>query len=198
MTKALLVVDVQVDFCPGGSLAVDGGDRVAARINDYLASNAERYEAVIATMDWHPAADAVGDFEHFSTEPDYVDTWPPHCRQGTAGAELHPALSLPDRTVIVRKGQTAAAYSGFEGHDEGKRSLREILQQHGIDEVDVVGLATDYCIAATARDAKALGLEVNVLLPATAGVAADSTERALEEMRATGIDVLEELPPPSA
>jgi nicotinamidase/pyrazinamidase len=121
---------------------VEGGDRVASRISQWLASVDVPYEVVIATMDWHPPAGGPEPFAHFSETPDYVATWPPHCVRGTVGAALHPDLELPRGTVVVCKGQAAAAYSGFEGHDEHEVSLAEILQRAGIDAVDVVGLAT--------------------------------------------------------
>jgi len=189
MRRALIVVDVQNDFCPGGSLAVENGDIVASRISQWLASGDEHYERVVATMDWHPPPGGPVPFAHFSDNPDYATTWPPHCIQGSAGADLHPNLSLPADAIIVRKGQAAAAYSGFEGHDEQDRSLAELLRSAGIDSVDVVGLATDYCVKATAMDAKANGLSVRVLSRLIAGVAPDSTERALDEMRAAGVTV---------
>jgi nicotinamidase/pyrazinamidase len=187
MRKALIVVDVQNDFCPGGSLAVAGGDAVAARISEWLTSGPETYALVVATMDWHPRPSARTPFTHFSANPDFVDTWPPHCVQGTFGARLHLNLSLPGETVVVRKGQTSAAYSGFEGYDELGTALAEILQRNEIDAVDVVGLATDYCVKATAIDADALGLSVRVLADLVAGVAAESAMRALDEMQAAGI-----------
>jgi nicotinamidase/pyrazinamidase len=189
--RALIVVDVQNDFCPGGSLAVAGGDTVAARISEWLRSGAEQYAVVVATVDWHPSPLDQVPFAHFSHEPNFVDTWPPHCVQGTHGARLHPDLSLPDGAIVVRKGQTAAAYSGFEGCDEHGTGLAEILRRDGIDAVDVVGLATDYCVRATAMDASAQGRSVRVLGDMVAGVAAESTERALGEMRATGIVIVE-------
>jgi nicotinamidase/pyrazinamidase len=189
MRRGLIVVDVQNDFCAGGSLAVPGGDIVATRISEWIGSGRERYELVVATMDWHPPPNGSRPFAHFSNDPDYTTTWPPHCVAGTTGAELHPNLSLPADTIIIRKGQTAAAYSGFEGHDEQQRSLAEVLRLNGIDCVDVVGLATDYCVKATAMDAKAHGLAVRVLSPMIAGVSLDSTERALEELGAIGVTV---------
>jgi nicotinamidase/pyrazinamidase len=187
MRRALIVVDVQNDFCPGGSLAVSGGDGVAVRINEWLRSGSEQYALVVATMDWHPPPLAQIPFAHFSDDPNYVDTWPPHCVQGTYGARLHRSLSLPDGAVVVRKGQTAAAYSGFEGCDEHGTGLAEILRRDGIDAVDVVGLATDYCVRATALDAGAQGLSVRVLANMVAGAAPVSTEHAFEEMHAAGI-----------
>lgn len=186
MRRALLVVDVQNDFCPGGSLAVEGGDDVAARITGWLAAEGGRYDLVVATMDWHPAPGATP-FAHFSDSPDYRDTWPPHCVQGTRGAELHPALGLPAGTVVVRKGQGSAAYSGFEGTDEGGRPLAEVLGDAGIEAVDVVGLATDHCVRATALDAERLGFDVRVLTALVAGVAPDTTAAALAELDAAGV-----------
>lgn len=192
MSRALIVVDVQNDFCPGGSLAVAGGDDVAARITDHLVVNRADYDAVVATMDWHPSPDVVAAFDHFSATPDYVHTWPPHCVEGTPGAEFHENLTLPEGTIVVRKGQRSAAYSGFEGYDERDTPLERILGDRGIDEVDVVGLATDYCVAATALDARAIGLSVRVLGRAVAGVAADTTEEAVARMRAAGIEFVDQ------
>jgi nicotinamidase/pyrazinamidase len=187
------VVDVQNDFCPGGSLEVAGGDLVAARISAYLAGpERERYELVVATMDWHPSPDRRPDFDHFSAHPDYVGTWPPHCVEGTCGAALHPLLTLPDTTVVVRKGQESAAYSGFEGVDGQGETLEDLLERAGVDAVDVVGLATDYCVKATALDARALGYDVRVLGSMVAGVAAASTDTALAEMRAAGVQVIDQ------
>ncbi|MGZ4700778.1 MAG: nicotinamidase, partial [Ilumatobacteraceae bacterium] len=189
MAKALIVVDVQRDFCPGGSLAVSGGDVVASRISAWLAAGAERYDVVVATMDWHPSAEQVPSFPHFADNPDFSTTWPPHCVQSTVGAELHPNLELPAATVYVRKGQLDAAYSGFEGSDTSRASLAEILRRAGVDEVDVVGLATDYCVKATALDARALGFRVRVLTGLMAGVAPDTTGTALNEMQAAGVEI---------
>lgn len=194
MRKALIVVDVQNDFCPGGSLAIEDGDVVAERITQWLETGRERYLVVVATMDWHPAPGNIPTFGHFSDDPDYATTWPPHCVQGTAGAELHPNLVLPPGSVVVRKGQVAAAYSGFEGRDDAGSPLAEILRREGIDAVDVVGLATDYCVKATAMDAKARGLTVEVLTSMVAGVAPASARRALDEMQTVGIEVTDGSP----
>ena len=195
MHKALIVVDVQNDFCPGGALAVANGGRVASHISAWLRSGKERYELVVATMDWHPPPGGPAPFSHFAEEPDYTDTWPPHCVQGSHGAQLHPDLSLPDDALIVRKGENGAAYSGFEGHDVEGTPLAELLRRAGIDTVDVVGLATDYCVRATAMDARTQGLSVRVLLRMVAGVAPDSARRALDEMQAAGIACLEDTEP---
>ena len=190
MPRALIVVDVQNDFCPGGTLAVDGGDRVAAAITAWLAADGHRYDLVVATRDWHPSPAQAPDFAHFADEPDWVDTWPRHCVAGTPGAEPHPSLVLPADAVVVRKGQVAAAYSGFEGYDGAGTPLAELLARRSIDAVDVVGLATDHCVRATALDARALGLAVDVRADLVAGVAPATTDRALAELRAAGVVVV--------
>lgn len=185
--RALLVVDVQNDFCPGGSLPVAGGDAIATAISRWIAAAGANYDLVVATMDWHPGPDE--GFEHFSDRPDYRHTWPPHCVHDTAGAALHPNLALPDGTVTVRKGQHAAAYSGFEGTDAAGTPLVEILRRAQISAVDVVGLATDYCVLATALDARVAGMSVRVLTDLVAGVAPDSSREALERLATAGVDV---------
>jgi len=189
MSRALIVVDVQNDFCPGGSLGVEGGHDVARRITEHLAAEGHGYDAVVATMDWHPSAEDLPGFEHFSEDPDYADTWPPHCIAGTPGAQLHPHLVLPEHTVVVRKGHASAAYSGFEGHDHEGTMLREVLRRQGVDEVDIVGLATDHCVRATALDARGAGLHVRVLSPLVAGVAETTTAQALDELRKAGVEI---------
>jgi nicotinamidase/pyrazinamidase len=186
--RALLVVDVQNDFCPGGSLAVAGGDAVAAAISHWIAATEHDYALVVVTMDWHPAPD--DGFEHFSERPDFRDTWPPHCVHDTPGAALHPDLTLPRHTVVVHKGQHAAAYSGFEGADADGTPLADVLRRASITSVDVVGLATDYCVQATALDARAAGFAVRVLTDLVAGVAPDSTREALERMAAAGVGLV--------
>lgn len=191
MTTALIVVDVQNDFCPGGAMGVDGGDAVAAGITAHLDA-ADLYDVVVATMDWHPPFDpAVPDaFDHFAVEPNFATTWPVHCVQDTPGAAFHPALALPDDAVLVRKGRTTAAYSGFEGFTDDGTPLPAVLQAAQVSSVDVVGLATDHCVRATALDARAAGLHVRVLLPLVAGVAPDTTARALDELRAAGVELV--------
>ena len=152
---ALLVVDVQPTFCEGGALPVDGGNAVASRVADLLASD-HGYDLVVSTQDWH-----IDPGDHFSDEPDFVDTWPPHGVAGTAEAELHPALEpvLGRIDTRVRKGMHAAAYSGFEGVGEDGQSLDDVLRAAGVTEVDVVGLAFDHCVRATAVDAAANGYD---------------------------------------
>ena len=204
MTRALIIVDVQNDFCPGGSLPVDGGDEVAARIRDF----ALRFHApahgrlVIATRDYH--VDPGG---HFADEPDYAESWPAHCVVGTAGAEYHPNLLADTRyfDYEVVKGQHEAAYSGFEGHLAGAQphrldvGLEHVLRDNGVKRVLVVGIATDYCVKQTALDSARLGFHTTVLTDLVAGVAPDSTKAALAEMEdafvflATSDDVLAEV-----
>ncbi|MFC9765825.1 isochorismatase family protein [Rhodococcus jostii] len=178
--RALLVVDVQNDFCEGGSLAVDGGSAVAAAITRFLASN--EYDAVAATIDHH-----IDPGHHFSDEPDYVDTWPVHCKSGTSGADFHPDLDLSGIESVFSKGEFSAAYSGFEGRNADGQSLEKWLRAAGVTEVDVVGIATDHCVVATALDAVAAGFPTRVHLPLTAGVAPATVEAAITTMRAAGV-----------
>lgn len=185
MATALIVVDVQRDFCEGGSLAVVGGAEAARRITAALGERS--WDLVVATRDWH---DDPG--EHFSppgTTPDYRDTWPVHCRMGTPGAEFHPDLALPPGTVVVSKGRRAAAYSGFEGCDDGGRPLERVLSDAGVDAVDVAGIATGYCVRATALDAARAGLATRVLLDLCADVDPSTTTATLGELRAAGVTV---------
>jgi nicotinamidase/pyrazinamidase len=183
MTKALLVVDVQNDFCEGGSLAVAGGAAVAAGISALLAT--ADYAAVAATRDAHRDP-----HEHFSATPDFVDTWPPHCVIGTPGAELHPNFDTQRVDSIFDKGEWQAAYSGFEGSNTDGASLADWLRERAIDTVDIVGIATDHCVRATALDAAREGFATTVILDHTAGVAPDTTESALADMRAAGITLI--------
>jgi nicotinamidase/pyrazinamidase len=180
---ALIVVDVQNDFCEGGSLAVAGGAAVAERITQHLRDH--DYEIVVATRDWH-----VDPGPHFSSTPDYRDSWPPHCVAGTEGAQFHPALDQTAIDVTVSKGRHAAAYSGFEGLTADGDPLEEALRRGGVQTVDVCGLATDYCVRATALDAVNAGFEVRLLERLSAGVAPETTTAALGEMRAAGITIV--------
>jgi nicotinamidase/pyrazinamidase len=180
--RALIVVDVQNDFCEGGSLPVTGGAAVAAAISRHVRDTP--YHHVVATRDHHIDPGA-----HFSDSPDYVDTWPPHCLAGTPGASFHPALDVAAIGAVFDKGAHAAAYSGFEGAEPGGADLRSWLSSRGVESVDVVGIATDHCVRATARDAAAAGLRTRVLLGLCAGVAPESTEAALEQLRAAGVEL---------
>jgi nicotinamidase/pyrazinamidase len=182
--RALIIVDVQNDFCEGGSLAVAGGTRVARAITSYLAEHAGRYDHIAATRDHHIDPGA-----HFSDHPDYVDTWPPHCVVGTAGQDFHPDLDLGRAEAVFSKGEYTAAYSGFEGKDPDGTPLAAWLREHGVTEVEIAGLTTDYCVRTSALDAAREGFRTRVLLGMTAGVSAATTGRTLEELRAAGIEM---------
>ena len=180
--RALIIVDVQNDFCEGGSLAVAGGAAVARAISERLADH--EYAHVVATKDFHVDPGA-----HFSDHPDYAASWPPHCVAGTTGADFHPNLDTGSVEAVFLKGRHAAAYSGFEGADEAGTLLADWLQARGVDEVDVVGIATDYCVHATAADAARTGFATRVLLDLTAGVTPESTAKAIEDLRAAHVDL---------
>ena len=183
MTRALLVIDVQNDFCEGGSLAVAGGIAVAGAITEHLRTAGGEYAHVVATRDHH-----VDPGHHFAEQPDYLDTWPAHCVVGTDGVELHEALDRGPLEAVFDKGEYAAAYSGFEG-SAGGVALADWLRERGVTDVDVVGIATDHCVRATALDAVGNGFGTRVLLPLTAGVAEVSTEAALEQLRTAGVEL---------
>jgi nicotinamidase/pyrazinamidase len=183
MTKALIVVDVQNDFCEGGSLAVAGGAAVAAAISAHVAGT--EYDHVVATRDYHVDPGA-----HFSEHPDYVDSWPVHCVRGTAGASFHPELDVTPVAAVFAKGAYAAAYSGFEGATPAGERLADWLRAHDVDTVDVVGIATDHCVRATALDAAREGFRTTVLLDLTAGVAQSTVESTLAELDAAGITMI--------
>ena len=182
--RALIIVDVQNDFCEGGSLAVAGGAAVARAVSERLAGGARHYAHVVATQDFH-----IDPGSHFSDHPDYAASWPPHCVAGTPGADFHPNLDTSAVEAVFRKGRHAAAYSGFEGSDDAGTPLGDWLRGHGVDEVDVVGIATDYCVHATAADAAQAGFAPRVLLDLTAGVAPESTARAIEDLRGGGVEL---------
>jgi nicotinamidase/pyrazinamidase len=180
---ALIIVDVQNDFCEGGSLAVTGGAEVAQRITALL-SGSPGYAHVVATKDFH-----IDPGSHFSATPDFVDSWPVHCVAETAGAEFHPELDVSPIEAVFKKGHYSAAYSGFEGTDGDGTSLTAWLTARGIERVDVVGIATDHCVRATAADAVAAGFTTRVLLDLTAGVSPETTASALDGLRAAGVEV---------
>ena len=191
MAHALIVVDVQNDFCEGGSLAVEGGARVASEISELLHHWTRRdpkappYDVVVATKDHHVDPGA-----HWSSHPDYVDSWPVHCRVGTDGEAFHPNLDPQPFDAIFLKGEHAAAYSGFEGRTSDGVDLTTWLQRHRVDLVDVVGIATDHCVRATALDACSHGFETRVLTDLCAGVAPETTEAAILELDRAGVTVL--------
>ncbi|MFI2563324.1 isochorismatase family protein [Paenarthrobacter sp. NPDC018779] len=205
MAKALIIVDVQNDFCEGGTLAVEGGAAVAGAISEYLDANQQHFDHVVATQDWH-----IEPGSHFSDEPDMVDSWPPHCRARTKGAELHQDLDPEYIEAYFRKGQYTAAYSGFEGVlapeddvpsgdlkagatvtevlEEDAIGLDDWLQSHDVEEVVVVGLATDYCVKATALDAVQAGYATTVIAELTAGIS-DHLDEAFDDMESAGVEV---------
>lgn len=178
MTKALIVVDVQNDFCEGGSLAVTGGAAVAAAISQHIATSA--YDHVVATRDYH-----VDPGPHFSLTPDFIDSWPVHCVAGSPGASFHPELDVSGIEQVFSKGRFAAAYSGFEAEND----LAGWLTDKGVTEVDVVGIATDHCVRATALDAHRNGFRTTVLVDLTAAVAQTTRDAAVEELLAAGVRV---------
>jgi nicotinamidase/pyrazinamidase len=198
MSRALIIVDVQNDFCEGGSLAVTGGAAVAGAIADHLVAHRDDYAAVAATQDWH--VDPGSHFAATPPGPDSVNTWPAHCVVGTDGAAPHAALSAVIADGLVdtwfRKGEHAAAYSGFEGSAGDGESpavrLGPWLRSRGVDAVDVVGIATDHCVRATALDAVREGFATRVLLDLTAGVAAPTTSAAVEQLSAAGVELVGE------
>ncbi len=208
MAKALIIVDVQNDFCAGGALATDRGAKVASLISEYVEDNHHRYEAVVATQDWHIDPGA-----HFSDTPDFVDSWPVHCVANTEGAEIHPNLDTDYIEAYFRKGRYEAAYSGFEGlqapeesvmtgehepgatlDDEGpKTPLADWLDEREIQDVDIVGIATDYCVLATAKDAVDAGYETRVLIDLTAPVHENKLDEVIAKMEDEGITVKQAL-----
>ncbi|MFC8130010.1 nicotinamidase [Streptomyces sp. NPDC057302] len=188
MRRALIVVDVQNDFCEGGSLAVAGGSDVAAAITELIGQAPAGYRHVVATRDHH-----IDPGDHFSDHPDYVRSWPPHCVAGTEGTGFHPnfapVVASGAIDTVFDKGAYSAAYSGFEGTDENGVSLADWLRARKITDVDVVGIATDHCVRATALDAVREGFGTAVLLDLTAGVSEETTERALEDLRTAGVEL---------
>ena len=190
MKQALIVVDVQNDFCEGGSLPVAGGARVASDIAELLHHwtrqdpKAPAYDVVVATKDHH-----IDPGDHWSSEPDFVDSWPVHCEVGTEGSAFHPNLDPQPFDAIFVKGEHAAAYSGFEGRDQDGTPLADWLRAHEVERVDVCGLATDHCVRATVLDAVSAGFRTRVLVELCAGVAPETTAAALVSMREAGAGI---------
>ncbi|MHA7305512.1 isochorismatase family protein [Arthrobacter sp. TMN-49] len=204
MAKALIIIDVQNDFCEGGSLAVTGGADVASEITELIA-DAPDFDFIVATQDWH-----VDPGSHFSDTPDFRTSWPVHCVAGSKGAALHRNLDTEDIDAYFRKGKFDASYSGFDGllapEDEvavGEReahesadedaesplSLDDWLRENDVQDVVIVGLATDHCVRATALDAVNAGYNTTVLRDYIAGVDEDASEAALEELQDAGVEV---------
>jgi nicotinamidase/pyrazinamidase len=182
--RALIVVDVQNDFCEGGSLAVEGGSGVARAITARFADGG--FDHLVATRDHHIDPGA-----HFSPHPDFVDTWPTHCVVGTGGVELHPDLDTSAVEAIFDKGEYEAAYSGFEARSDGV-GLADWLRDNDVDTVEIVGIATDHCVRATALDAVAAGFATTVRLDLTAGVARSTVDAALVQLAAAGVSLIGE------
>jgi nicotinamidase/pyrazinamidase len=190
VVRALVIVDVQNDFCEGGSLAVAGGAATAAAISRFLAAEGGSYAHVIASRDHH-----VDPGDHFSDTPDFSESWPAHCVAGTAGAQFHPDFDTSGVHVVFSKGADTAAYSVFEGTDETGTELVTWLRERGVAEVDVVGIATDHCVRATALDAARHGFTTRVLLDLTAGVHPTTVAAAVSEMAGAGVELAGELQP---
>ena len=189
MSKALFIVDVQNDFTEGGALGVDGGDAVAERITRFLEVHAGEYAVIVASRDWHDADNDNGG--HFHPEPDFVDSWPVHCVSGTEGAEYDPGLDTAAVTHHVKKGQGVPAYSLFEGMTDEGVTVVHLLEEHGVVDVDVTGLATDYCVRASALDAIEHGRHVRILTDLVAGVARESSEASLAGHAHAGAELVE-------
>lgn len=189
MARALVIIDVQNDFTEGGALGVEGGAAVAAAITEHLRTHPDDYDVVIASRDWHDADNDNGGHFALDDEPDFAGTWPRHCMAGTEGAEYHPSIDTGLIDIHVRKGQGVPAYSIFEGTTDDGRRMVTALDELGVTDVDVVGIATDYCVRASALDALAAGRRVRVLTNLIAGVAPDSSAAALRELAAAGATV---------
>lgn len=190
MSRALLIIDVQNDFCEGGSLACAGGASVAQRVTEYLRDHKSDYDFVIASRDWHDADNNNGG--HFASEgqgPDFANTWPAHCVSGTNGAEYHPNLDASLINVHLEKGMGKPSYSAFEGVTRDGKSIADVLASAGVDQLDVVGIATDYCVLASSLDARKAGLAVTVLTEMCAGISAESTDSAIAQMKAAGCQI---------
>ena len=183
--RALVIVDLQNDFCEGGSLGVDGGAEVARRVSTYVAEHGDEYDLIVASRDYH-----VEPGGHFSEAPDFRDSWPVHCVVGTAGAAFHPDFSVDRLDDVFNKGAYSAAYSAFEAVDDDGCTLEQVLRERGVEAVDLVGLATDYCVRSTTLDAVRVGLAARVLTDMAAGVNPDTTAAALDEMATAGVELV--------
>lgn len=178
--SALVIADLQNDFCPGGALQVREGDKIVPIVNRYIELFMAAGLQVYVTRDWHPTETI-----HFK---EFGGKWPPHCIQSTKGAEFHPDMNVPEDSITITKGDSADkdGYSCFDGHDDMGRSFERVLKENGIDHLYIGGLATDYCVLQTALDALKTGFKVTVLLDAVKGVDADDSERAINEMIDSG------------
>lgn len=186
MSNALIVVDLQKDFCEGGSLAVAGGLSLAREIVSEMSAYWETYDYVVATKDWHIAPG-----NHWSDEPDWVSSWPVHCEAGTDGAEFAAhLLSDDDFNSVFRKGEYSAAYSGFEGKNDDGESLEDWLNERDVSEVTVIGIATDYCVSATAVSAAQAGFDTTVNMDYTAAVLPENNQIVAHLLEENGVRVV--------
>ena len=188
----LIIVDIQHDFCEGGALGVEGGSAVAVRIAEHVRAHGDGYDRILATQDWHRAdTDNGGHFAVPPAEPDFVDTWPVHCVQDTHGAALHPEIAaLEDRIEIVRKGDGIPSYSALEGTVVGTgQGVQELIEAGDWERIDVVGLAFDFCVRATALGSARAGAPVRVLRDLTASVHPDDDEQLISELTAAGVEI---------
>ena len=191
MSRALFIIDVQNDFTEGGALGVDGGAAVAAGVTELLSRHRGEYDLVVASRDWHSGENDNGGHFAVDDEPDFVDTWPQHCVAGTAGAEYHAALDTELVDVHIRKGQGVPAYSIFEGTDDSGGTVTELLTARGVTAIDIVGIATDYCVRASTLDALEHGQHVRIFTDLIAGVAAATSDAALAELGHAGAEIAE-------
>lgn len=188
MSRALFIVDLQNDFTERGALGVEGGDAVAERVSAFLGAHAGDYEIIVASRDWHDGDNDNGG--HFSDHPDFIDSWPVHCVAGSYGADYDEVFDTSAITHHLKKGQGKPAYSLFEGVSDDGRTAADLLDAHGIADIDIAGIATDYCVRASALDALAAGRRVRVLTDLIAGVHPESSERALDEVAAAGAELV--------
>jgi nicotinamidase/pyrazinamidase len=186
MSRALFIIDVQNDFTEGGALGVEGGEAVAKGISRLLAQHKDAYDVIFASRDWHDADNNNGGHFAGDEEPD----WPVHCVAGTRGAEYHDALTTRSIDFHIRKGQGKPAYSIFEGTAEDGGTVFDLLESHGVTRIDIAGLATDYCVRASALDALERGREVRIITDLVAGVAPESSRAALAELARAGADLV--------
>ena len=182
--RALLVVDIQNDFCEGGSLAVDGGAQLARRITDYMRRNSSKYELIVASKDSH-----IQPRGHFANRPDFVTNWPIHCVEGTLGSEFHPAFDSSYVDHVVLKGRYEAAYSSFDGSTDSGESLLDLLERREIDAIDLCGIATDYCVLQSGINSLEYGFPTTVFIDLVAGVSKDTSLEALEDLQSRGANL---------
>lgn len=184
INRALMVIDVQNDFCEGGSLAVEGGVAVAQRITQHMRRNAHIYDLIVASKDHHIRPQG-----HFSKHPDFVTTWPVHCVAGTPGSEFHPTLDQSFIDMVVFKGEYDAAYSMFEGKTESGEALIQLLERREIEVIEICGIATDYCVLQSGISSLDYGFPTTVFLDLVAGVSPEGSADALEELQSRGANL---------